>query len=118
MAALRSAWAAVRPGGRLVVLDWCLPPTVEESRSLHGAMLWGIQIDELYQGTRIWDLAGYLAQFEDAGVPAPAAIDLPSGATLFAIGRPAARPARARPRSGAYWLTVTVPCMLEWNLQW
>ena len=37
---------------------------------------------------RIWDLAGYLAQFADAGVPAPAAIDLPSGATLFAVTRP------------------------------
>ena len=88
VAALRTAWVAVRPGGRLVVLDWCLPPTVEESRSLHGAMLWGIQIDELYQGTRIWDEAGYLAQFEEAGVPAPAAIELPSGATLFAVDRP------------------------------
>ena len=88
VAALRAAWAAVRPAGRLVVLDWCLPPTVEESRSLHGAMVWGIQIDELYQGTRIWDLAGYLAQFEDADVPTPEAIELPSGATLFAVERP------------------------------
>jgi hypothetical protein len=51
-------------------------------------MLWGIQIDELYQGTRIWDLAGYLAQFEDGDVPTPEAIELPSGATLFAVDRP------------------------------
>ena len=82
--ALRSAWGCVRPGGRLVVLDWCLPSTIEESRSLHGAMLWGIQLDELYQGTRMWDLAGYLGLFEAAGIPAPSVIELPSGATVFA----------------------------------
>jgi SAM-dependent methyltransferase len=87
--ALRSAWATVRPGGRLLVLDWCLPGSVEESRSLQGAMLWGIQVDELYQGARIWTHDGYVAQFTDAGVPAPAIIDLPSGATLFLVRRPA-----------------------------
>ena len=27
--ALRNAWTCVRPGGRLVVLDWCLPETVD-----------------------------------------------------------------------------------------
>ena len=27
VASLRAAWACVRPGGRLVVLDWCLPET-------------------------------------------------------------------------------------------
>jgi SAM-dependent methyltransferase len=89
VAALRSAWATVRPGGRLLVLDWCLPATVEESRSLHGAMLWGIQLDELYQGTEMWDHAGYLALFAEAGTPLPSVIDLPSGATLFLVVRPA-----------------------------
>ena len=34
---LRAAWACVRSGGRMVVLDWCLPATLEESRSIHGA---------------------------------------------------------------------------------
>lgn len=87
--ALRSAWATVRPGGRLLVLDWCLPDSVEESRSLQAAMLWGIHVDELYQGARIWTHDGYVAQFTDAGVPAPAIIDLPSGATLFLVRRPA-----------------------------
>lgn len=85
--ALRSAWSTVRTGGRLVVLDWCLPATIEESRSLHGAMLWGIQLDELYQGTRMWDQAGYLGLFESAGIPAPAVIELPSGATVFTLTR-------------------------------
>jgi SAM-dependent methyltransferase len=87
--ALRSAWTTVRPGGRLVVLDWCLPSTVEESRSLHGVMLWGIQIDELYQGTQMWDHAGYVGLFEAANIPPPTVIDLPSGATLFVLPRPA-----------------------------
>ncbi|MEA2537281.1 MAG: hypothetical protein QOF11_1515 [Chloroflexota bacterium] len=86
---LRSAWGTVRPGGRLLVLDWCLPASVEESRSLHGAMLWGIQLDELYQGTRMWDHTGYLRLFEEAGIPPPSVIDLPSGATLFLANRPA-----------------------------
>ncbi len=87
--ALRSAWSTVRPGGQLVVLDWCLPSTIEESRSLHGAMLWGIQLDELYQGTRMWDRAGYVDLFVAASIPSPTVIDLPSGATLFVLTRPA-----------------------------
>ena len=74
----------MRPGGRLVVLDWCLPSTIEESQSLQAPLLWGIQLDELYQGTRMWDLAGYLGLFEAAGIPAPSVIELPSGATVFA----------------------------------
>jgi SAM-dependent methyltransferase len=85
--ALRSAWSCVKPGGRLVVLDWCLPTSVEESRSLHGAMLWGIQLDELYQGTRMWDQAGYVALFAAADLPVPTVVDLPSGATVFLVVR-------------------------------
>ncbi len=84
---LRSAWACVKAGGRLVVLDWCLPSSIEESRSLHGAMLWGIQLDELYQGTRMFDHAGYVGLFDAAGLPAPTVIDLPSGATVFVVLR-------------------------------
>ena len=87
--ALRSAWACVRPGGRLAILDWCLPSSIEESRSLHGAMLWGIQLDELYQGTRMWDHAGYDALFDAAGIPGPSVVDLPSGATVFVVRRAA-----------------------------
>ncbi len=86
--ALKSAWACVRPGGRLVVLDWCLPESVEESRSLHGAMMWGIQLDQLFQGSRLWDHAGFAYQFERAGLGSPEVVDLPSGATLFVARRP------------------------------
>ncbi len=87
--ALRSAWAAVCPGGRLVVLDWSLPDTVDESRSLHGAMMWGIQLDELYQGTRMWTPTGFLDLFAGAGVPVPTVVDLRSGASLFVVERAA-----------------------------
>jgi SAM-dependent methyltransferase len=85
--ALRTAWTCVRPGGRLVVLDWCLPETVEESRSLHGAMMWGVQLDQLFQGTRLWDHAGFAYQFQEAGLGTPEVVDLPSGATLFVARR-------------------------------
>ena len=87
VAALRSGWACVRPGGRLVVLDWCLPESIDESRSLHGAMMWGIQLDQLFQGTRLWDHAGFANLFQDAGIGAPGIVDLPSGATIFIAQR-------------------------------
>ena len=88
-ATLRAAWKAVRPGGRLVVLDWCLPATPEESQTLQGELFWGIQIDELFQGTRMYTLDGFVSIFTAATVPAPQVIDLVSGATLFVVVRPA-----------------------------
>ncbi|MGH2465910.1 MAG: class I SAM-dependent methyltransferase [Candidatus Limnocylindrales bacterium] len=87
VASLRAAWACVRTGGRLVVLDWCLPETLEESRSVHGAMMWGIQLDQLFQGTRLWDHAGFANLFIEAGIGAPGIVDLPSGATIFIAQR-------------------------------
>ena len=88
VASLRAAWAAVAPGGRIVVLEWCLPEE-PEGASVHDQLLWGIQIDELYQGTRMATAAGFRAMFEAAGVPSPTAIDLLSGASLFMVTRPA-----------------------------
>jgi SAM-dependent methyltransferase len=85
---LRASWAAVAPGGRLVVLDWCLPDDPAD-QSLHARLLWGIQIDELYQGTRMLSRVGFLELYASAGLPAPAAIDLLSGATLFDVVKPA-----------------------------
>jgi SAM-dependent methyltransferase len=87
VASLRAAWSCVRSGGRLVVLDWCLPESIEESRSLHGAMMWGIQLDQLFQGTRLWDHAGFANLFVEAGIGAPGIVDLPSGATIFIAQR-------------------------------
>ena len=85
---LAAAWAAVAPGGRLVVLEWCLPDDPAESQSLHAELLWGIHIDELYQGTRMYTHAGYDALFATAGVPAPTMVELRSGASLFVVRRP------------------------------
>jgi 2-polyprenyl-3-methyl-5-hydroxy-6-metoxy-1,4-benzoquinol methylase len=88
-ASLRASWAAVAPGGRLVVLEWCLPEDPAESQSLQAELLWGIQIDELYQGTQMYTHAGYNALFGGAGIPAPAIVELRSGASLFVVRRPA-----------------------------
>lgn len=89
---LAAAWAAVAAGGRLVVLEWCLPGDhagVAEPPSLQAELLWGIQIDELYQGTRMYTCEGYLGLFRDAGLPIPTVVDLRSGASLFVVQRPA-----------------------------
>ena len=84
---LGAAWAAVAPGGRLVVLEWCLPDDPAQSQSLHAELLWGIQIDELYQGTRMYTHAGYDGLFATAGLPAPTMVELRSGASLFVVRR-------------------------------
>ena len=89
VASLRASWAAVRDGGRLVVLEWCLPDHPAESQSLQAELLWGIQVDELYQGTRMYTHEGYIELFGVAGLPRPTVIDLLSGATLFLVERPA-----------------------------
>jgi SAM-dependent methyltransferase len=88
IASLRAAWAAVRPGGRLVVLDWCLPAEVDDYRTVHGQLLSGIQIDELFQGTRMYTHDGFVGLYGTAGLPVPTVIDLRSGATIFLSVRP------------------------------
>jgi SAM-dependent methyltransferase len=86
-ASLAAAWAAVAPGGRLIVLEWCLPEDPADSQSLQAELLWGIQIDELYQGTRMYTHVGYLDLFASAGVPPPAIVETRSGASLFVARR-------------------------------
>jgi len=81
--------AALRPGGRIVVLDWPLPEGPEESRTRHGELIAGVQLDELYQGTSLVTRERYLSWFEAAGLAPPTAADLPSGATLFVAEREA-----------------------------
>jgi SAM-dependent methyltransferase len=85
--ALRAAHEALHPGGRLLVLDWPLPSTVEEFRTRHGELIAGVQLDEVFQGTRLATRETYVAWFDAAGLGAPQMIDLPSGASLFAVTR-------------------------------
>lgn len=85
---LRAAWAAVKPGGRLVVLEWCLPDDPDEAQTLQAELLWGIQVDELYQGTTMYTRGGYEALFASAAVPPPTVVELLSGASLFVAQRP------------------------------
>ncbi len=87
-AALRSAWAAVRPGGWLVALDWYLPTDPEELRSRHGELIAGVQLDEIVQGTRLVTRSEALGWFEAAGLPMPELLDLPSGASAIVVQRP------------------------------
>jgi SAM-dependent methyltransferase len=87
VAGLRQSWAAVAPGGRLVVLDWCLPSDPDDDRTLQDQLLWGIQLDELYQGTRMLTLEEFVELHAAAGVPTPTVAELPSGATMFVVER-------------------------------
>jgi ubiquinone/menaquinone biosynthesis C-methylase UbiE len=82
-AALRSAYRALRAGGRILVLDWPLPSTTEEFRTRHGELIVGVQLDEVFQGTRLETREAFVRWFLEAGLPEPEIIDLPSGASAF-----------------------------------
>jgi SAM-dependent methyltransferase len=86
---LAAAWGALRPGGRIIVLDWPLPSGSDEFRTRHGEIIAGVQLDELYQGTALATRGQFLAWFDEAGLPTPSMIDLPSGASVFLTERPA-----------------------------
>jgi SAM-dependent methyltransferase len=84
---LRAAWAAVKPGGRLLSLDWALPSTLQEFRTRQGELIAGVQLDELFQGTSLATREKTRAWFVEAGLPDPLLIELPSGATLVVADR-------------------------------
>jgi ubiquinone/menaquinone biosynthesis C-methylase UbiE len=86
---LQAAWAALRPSGRIVVLDWPLPTSADEFRTRHGELIVGVQLDELYQGTALATRDQFLAWFAAAGLPAPETVPLPSGASLFVVEKTA-----------------------------
>jgi SAM-dependent methyltransferase len=85
--ALRTAWRALRPNGRLLVLEWALPSSTEEFRSRQGELIAGVQLDELYQGTSLATREQVRMWFGAAGLPEPATIEVPSGATVFVLER-------------------------------
>jgi SAM-dependent methyltransferase len=87
-ASLRAAHAALRPGGRILVLDWPLPSTTDEFRTRHGELIVGVQLDEVFQGTRLETRETFRRWFHDAGLPDPEIIDLPSGASAFYLQTP------------------------------
>ncbi len=85
--AIAAAWRTTRPGGWLVALDWYLPTDPDELRTRHAELIAGVQLDEMIQGTRLVTRSEALGWFATAGVPAPALIDLPSGATVIVAQR-------------------------------
>jgi SAM-dependent methyltransferase len=85
--ALRSAWAALRARGRLLVLDWALPSSLDEFRTRQGELIAGVQLDELYQGTALATRERVQSWFGEAGLPDAVTIELPSGASLFVAER-------------------------------
>ena len=84
---LRATWRALRADGMLVVFDWCIPSHVEDYRTALGELVWGVQMDELYQGTRLMTREEFDALFEAAGLPRTRRLELEAGATLFVAGR-------------------------------
>jgi SAM-dependent methyltransferase len=87
--ALAAAWRALRPGGRLLVLGWSLPSTLDDLASLHGQLITGIALDEAIHGGRLRTVEEHAALFAAAGLPEPRPIALPSDATLLVVERPA-----------------------------
>jgi SAM-dependent methyltransferase len=88
-AALQGAWTSLRPGGRIIVLDWPVPSEPDEFRTRHGELIAAVQLDEMLQGTALATKERFGAWFAGAGLPRPTILDLPSGATAFLVERPA-----------------------------
>ncbi|MBA3778334.1 MAG: class I SAM-dependent methyltransferase [Chloroflexi bacterium] len=84
---LGSAWSRVEPGGMLVVLDWCIPDDWIEYRTPFGELIWGYQLDELYQGTSLLTRSEFKRLFEKAGIGTPELLELEAGASLFLARR-------------------------------
>ncbi len=86
-ASLRASWEALEPGGSLLVLDWLLPTDPEEMRTIHGELIAGVHLDEVFMGAGLRDVPAYRRWFAVAGIPEPEIIELPAGATLFVLER-------------------------------
>ncbi len=91
--ALQAAWRMLRPGGRLIVLGWCLPDGLEEYATLHGQLIAGVALDELFHGARLRTVAQHAAAVPGGGPsrargdPAALRRDPPRGAPRRVTGR-------------------------------
>ena len=89
IASLRAAWAAVAPGGRLVVLEWCLPARSRASPSRsRPSCSGGSRSTSCTRARRCTPTTGIEALFAEAAAPAPTVVDLLSGASLFVAAKP------------------------------
>lgn len=84
---LRAARRALTSAGTFIAFDWCIPSRIEDYRTALGELVWGVQIDELYQGTRLLTREEFESLFEAAGMERPRRVELAAGATLFVAGR-------------------------------
>jgi hypothetical protein len=73
----------------LLVLGWCLPDGLQEYATMHGQLIAGVALDELFRGARLRTVAQHAQLFRAAGLPEPEAIPLPSDATLLMVRRDA-----------------------------
>ena len=87
-AALRTAWAALKAGGRILVLDWALPSTLEEFRTRQGELIAGVQLDELYQGTALATREQFAGWFADGWTAGPMRSTCRRARSLFVGGAP------------------------------
>ena len=85
---LAAARRLLRPGGRLLVLGWCLPSSLDDLATLHGQLITGVALDEALHGGRLRTVEEHALLFAAAGLPAPEAIRLPSDAVLLVAERP------------------------------
>ena len=86
-ASLRASWEALEPAAASSSSTGSCPPHPEEIRTLHGELIAGVHLDEVFMGSGLRDVATYRGWFAAAGTPEPQVIELPSGATLFVLDR-------------------------------
>jgi len=61
------------------VLGWCLPDNLDGYATLHGQLIAGVALDELFHGARLRTVVQHAELFRAAGLPGPVAIPLQSG---------------------------------------
>ena len=122
VASLRAAWAALRPGGRIIVLDWPLPSNLDEFRTRHGELIAGRPARRAVPGHGPRD-PRTVRRLVRRGGAAGAGPHRPAVGRLAARGRTprltrVSRRADRRRRALGHSVTVIVPVIDEWIAQW